>query len=334
MKKFIPFVSLSIIFGVLISWGEGVLPLLNYKSFNMVDFAFLSLLLSLLVILFLVIFSGNFVNALFSLIFYIGAYLGTKFYFGYPINLEVYVYSGILLIFGLLVGFLLYTGKYFSRSLLQEKHHIKKDIAMPIIFFLVSILFSAFVVLAEQRAMYPLLLNYFYSYLYFLVSLTLIIAVLSFNEISGFLIGLFSIPIYFLMNRMIANNFDIAFLMHNEKNFLILVVAYALLFAVSTLIMGYTGRVFINGVMIKRAMRSTGQIHKKDTSVENSDEDSKKNSKDTFNKNILAEKNLAPAKDNGNEVNAEIGNVENKKNKAKEMGQVSDKSSKDKNDEG
>jgi len=331
MRKFIPFVSLSVIFGVLISWGEGMLPLLNYKSFNIVDFAFLSLLLSLLVMLLLVIFSGNFVNALFSIIFYVGAYLGTKFYFGYPINLKVYVYSGILLVSGLLTGFLLYTGKHFLRSLSQGKPRIRKDVAMPTIFFLISILFSAFVVLAEQNAMYSILLNYFYSYLYFLVSLTLIIAVFSFNEISGFLIGLFSIPIYFLMNRMIANDFNISFLLYNEKNFLALVSTYALLFAISTLIIGYAGRVFINGVMINRIVRSSAQISKESVSVKNSDKDSEKSSKGNLNKNVFTEKSSAAAKDNGNEVNASIEDKLNRKNEIKEIEQIDDKSTEDKN---
>ncbi len=311
MRKFVPFVALSIIFGVLISWGEGVLPLLNWGHFNAISFTFLSLLLSLLVVLLLVTFSGNFINALFSLVCYIIAYLGTKLYFGYPINLEVYVLSGILLVSGILASLLLYIGRHLLNRSSNKKWRIKKDIAMPVIFFLVSILFSAFVVLAEQRAMYPVLLNYFYSYLYFLVGVTLIIAVLSFSEVSGFLIGFFSIPIYFLMNRMIANNFDVLFLIYNEKNFFILVGLYSLLFAISTLIMGHTGKVFTNGIAISRMVRFNSDTAKKPLSGKS--KNFTKGSSRIPNKSIVEEKSATNGK-NGNSVIANVKKETENKN--------------------
>ena len=330
MKKFVPFVSLSIIFGVLIAWGEGVLPLLDFKSFNMVDFAFISLLFSLLVVLLLVVFSGNFINALFSIIFYTGAYLGTKFYFGYQISLEVYVYSAILLVSGLLSGILLYTGRHILKVYsTRGKLRIKKDIAIPIIFFLVSILFSAFVVLAEQRAMYPMLLKYFYSYLYLLVGLSIIIAVLSFNEVSGFLIGFFALPIYFLMNRAIANDFNLSFLVYNEKNFLILVSIYSLLLAISTLIMGYSGRVFINGIKISRMVRYTVRDQKNLLPVKKVDKKAIKTSK--AGKNIVSQGNSTDVKKNSDGApGVDTGNGANsKKNESEETMQLNKNVSKD-----
>ena len=311
MKKFISFASLSIIFGVLISWGEGMLSLLNYKSFNIIDFAFLSLLLSLLVMLLLIVFSGNFVNALFSLTFYVGTYLGTKLCFGYPVNLEVYTYSAILIISGLLTGMLIYTGNHLLRSF-QGKLYVKKDIAIPIIFFLVSILFSAFVVLAEQKAMYPVLLRYFYSYVYFLVSLSLVIAIFSVSEIAGFLMGLFSMPIYFLMNRMIINNFDISFLIYNEKSFLILVSIYSLLFAVSTLIMGYAGKVFVSGIVANRMVQVTNQTSKESFLVNKANKSAEKSSKNTSNRNVFGKENSANAQKGSSKGSSNIKDVTNR----------------------
>jgi hypothetical protein len=263
MKRLVPIAGLSIVFGLIISWGEGIAPLLNFGSFNMIDIKLVSLLISLMLVLILVVVSDSFVTAFLSAVLYVVSFIGVKLYFRTLIGLRIYTYVGIIFVSALAGSILLFYGKHLLKNIGDKKLSVKKDLAMPVIFFLLSILFAAFIVLSEQKVMYPAILNYFYSYLYFLVAVMLGLSILSFNEVSGFLIGFFSIPIYFLMNRLIMNNFNFTFLIKNEYEFFVVVAFYSILFAFSTALIAHDSKVFLNGVIARNSYRIEMRVSKK-----------------------------------------------------------------------
>ncbi len=254
MKRAIPAISFAIIFGILIGWAEMALPLFDLGKYNIIDIGFAFFLLSLLVVLVLVIFSGNIVTAVLSTAVFVLSYLGVRFYLGANISFPVIVRLSTISVAALWCAVFYYWGNSLVLRY-KSKTKIRSDLAFPLIFVFASLLFALSVTLMEQNVIAFNVLNIFYGYLYFLVSVLLLFAFLSFNEIAGFLIGLLSIPVYFLAMRLISNNFDFAFLIANEREFLIVVFSYSVLFALSASLVGKSGSIFLKGVRYRRAYK-------------------------------------------------------------------------------
>ncbi len=247
MKRFIPAISLSIIFGMIISWLERAVPLFNLGPFNSVNIAFLSFLISLLVVLLIASFAGTILSSILSVFLFVASYIGVCFYLGISVDFPLIVRLGIVFISGIWLSLFLYSGRaILSKS--KEKVKIGQDIAFALIFFFASILFALAVTLMEENVIAFDITKIFYGYLYFLVSVLLLFAFFSFNEVAGFLIGLGSLPVYFLSMRLVKSNFDFRFLILNEREFLIIVGVYSLLFAFSTMLMAGSGRIFVKAI--------------------------------------------------------------------------------------
>jgi len=253
MKRFIPVISIGIILGVLVSFGEGVISSLNLYDFNAINFNFLVLILSILITLFLVLFSDNLITAILSVFLYAVFFLLFKVYARITLSYELYVRIGLTLFSGILSALLIFPGKYMIKKYKAKGMKFRRNIAFPVIFFLASILVSMAIVLFEQKDLYGFIPLYFYSYLYFLIFLSSLAAFLSVNEISGFLIGFCSIPIYFLMTRLIGNNFDFSMIFNLERVFLMIIAAYSIIFGLSTLLMGHSSAVLLKGFVFKKA---------------------------------------------------------------------------------
>ncbi len=253
MKRFVPVISIGIILGVLVSFGEGVIPSLNLYDFNAINFNFLVLILSILITLLLVLFSDNLIAAILSVLLYAAFFLLFKVYARITLSYELYVRIGLTLLSGILSALLIFPGRHMIKRYKTKGIKFKRNIAFPVIFFLASILVSMAIVLFEQKDLYSFIPRYFYSYLYFSIFLSSLVAFLSVNEISGFLIGFCSIPIYFLMTRLIANNFNFSMLFNLERGFLMIIATYSLIFGLSTLLMGHSSAVLLKGFVFKKA---------------------------------------------------------------------------------
>ncbi len=275
MRKFISSLSLSIIFGLLVSWLERVIPLFNLGAFNSLNVSLASFLISLLIVLLIVSFSGNILSSVFSVFLFVGSYIGICFYLGVNVNFSLIVRLGIILISGIWVSLFLYSGR---AIILKTKDKVKtgQDIAFSLIFFFASLLFALAVTLMESNVIMFDITKIFYGYLYFLVAVLLLFAFLSFNEIAGFFIGLVSLPVYFLSMRLVKSNFDFKFLFYNEREFLIIVFAYSLIFAFSAALVARSGRIFIKGIRIlakrKSASKEKTNVQRMEKSEETSEE--------------------------------------------------------------
>lgn len=251
MKKSIPVIGISIISGVLISWLEKALSFSNLNSFNAVNIKLSFFLISLLAVLLIVYLSSNLFNAILSIVLYEGSFIMMRLYVGDSFGYELYVRFTITVLSALIVAVFLYAGKtMLNRNINKAKS--KANIAFPLIFFFASVLFAATVILLEQNVILFGIPRIFYSYLYFLIVGSILFAFLSFNEISGFLIGFFSISVYFLMMTLIKSNFDFRSFVFLEREFGILIVFYSLILAFSTALIGGSSRVFVRGLVCSR----------------------------------------------------------------------------------
>ncbi len=253
MKRVIPIVSLSIIFGVTVSFMEGVSPSFNLNTFNIINFKLLPMLLSIFIVLLLILFSQNIFTAILSLFVYAFSFMAFMLYVKIPFGYEFYVRMSIIVFIGIFSAIVLFLGRGMRLQNRTPGLKAKRDIAFPIIFFLASILISMAIVLFEQRNFYSFIPTFFYSYLYFLIAISAIASFFSFNEVSGFLIGSFSVLIYFLMNRLIINSFNIYFLLNAERSFALVVLIYAVLFGIGTSILAHSSALLLNGIALRRA---------------------------------------------------------------------------------
>ncbi len=289
MKRLASVASISIILGILVSWLERAVPLFNLGAFNAVDITFAFFLLSLFVVLLVSSFSGNMLNALLSVVLYIVSYAGVCFYLGVNFDFPLLVRLGIILVSGIWLSLFLYRGKAVI-SKYPKGIKVRRDIAFPLIFFFASILFALSVSLMEENVILFDITKIFYGYVYFLVAVLLLFAFLSFNEVVGFLIGLVSLPVYFLSMRLIRSNFDFKFLIANEREFLIIVGLYSLLFAFATALMGRSGRVFSKGVAISLKVRSSKIVPSSGNIVRPEESGSKTEAKQTKENKTVSEK--------------------------------------------
>ncbi len=288
MKRAIPIVSLSIIFGVTVSFMEGVSPSFNLNTFNIINFKLLSMLLSIFIVLLLILFSKNIFTAILSFFVYAFSFMAFMLYAKIPFGHEFYVRMSIIVFIGMFSAIVLFLGR---DTRLQNKTpglKVKRDIAFPIIFFLASILISMAILLFEQKNLYNFIPTFFYSYLYFLIAISAIVSFFSFNEISGFLIGSFSVLIYFLMNRLIINSFNIYFLLNAERSFALVVLIYVVLFGICTSILAHSSALLLNGIALRR-----GSSFNKMSTVITSDEKPMKSTQKEIPKN-----NALTSKDN------------------------------------
>ena len=253
MRRAIPIISLGITFGVAVSFMEGFFPSFNLHTFNIINFRLFSMFLSIFITLLLILFSKNILTAILSLLAYVFSFMTFMLYAKMPFGYEFYVRTSIIVFIGVFSAIVLFFGRNMRSSERTRSLKVKRDVAFPIIFFLASILISMAVVLFEQRNLYNFVPTFFYSYLYFLITISAIISFFSFNEISGFLIGFFSVLIYFLMNRLIIDSFNIYFLLNAERSFALVVLTYAVLFGICTSILAHSSALLLNGIATKRA---------------------------------------------------------------------------------
>jgi hypothetical protein len=249
MKRVIPISGISIVLGLLFGWLEEVLSSSNLGNFNFISAHLTFFLIALLALLILIYFSGNLFTSILSIVILVCSICAVTIYLGVGMNYELYVCFIIISTSGFITALLRYLGKKMGEKVKSNRKE-KIDIAFPLIFLFVSILFAAIVVLIEQNLVLFHISKIFYSYLYFLIVCSLVFSFLSFNEISGLLIGFFSISIYFLMMRLIGNNFDFRFLFSSDRNFVIAVGIYSVLFAFSTMLTAGSGRTFVKGFVL------------------------------------------------------------------------------------
>ncbi len=258
MRKKISLVSLSIIFGVLVGWGEEVIPRFNLNQWNIVNIPFATILISLFIVLLLVSISNNFGIDILIIFLYSLSYIGIKlflrFYTVYSaLTIQRIVFFIILAFFSIISAIFLSIGRNF---ILRNKQKISKlhkrggiGLAFPVIFFLFVLLVASIITVSESNVL--IVLPYYLTYLELLIVLSFLLAIFSFNEISGFLIGFSSICIYFLLGKLIETNFNFSSILTTDRYFVIVVLSYAVIFGLSTLLIAMSSRIFVNSMIYK-----------------------------------------------------------------------------------
>ncbi len=314
MKRFVSVISLSIIFGMLISWLERALPLFNLFAFNTVDIPFLFFLVSLLVVFLVSSFADNMISAILSVLVFVVSYLGVCFYLGAGIDYPLIVRLAIILISGIWLSVFLHTGRSIAVKT-PRKIRVRHDMEFSVLFFFASALFALSVTLMEQNLIMFDVVKVFYGYLYFMVAVLLGFAFLSFHEVAGFVIGLVSLPVYFLAMSLVRNNFDFKFLIYGQKEFLTIVLLYSVLFSFSTLLMGRGGRIFVKSLKMRAKLRSEKPYENK-----TEPEIKKKSQKEEAKKSLVIKK---PETQDAGKVS--VSASEKKKNETENKEKVSEK---------
>jgi len=177
-----------------------------------------------------------------------------------------------------------------TREVSKVRGKARIDLAFPIIFFLFALLISSITVVIEGNAILELPL--FLNFLTVVVVLASLLTIFSFNEISGFFIGFFSISIYFLLSRFVNNGFDVQNIMVFEKVFFSVVLLYSVVFGLFTLLLGRSSRIFLFSILCKRAIQQENAV------VLPSDEEELHNTEETV--DSTQESPLSSGKDNKN----------------------------------
>ncbi len=262
MKKGISLIGLSIIFGILLGWGEEAIPLLNLSEWSIIDISFAALLLSLFLVLLFISLSKNFIVGITATVLYAVSFLGIKLFLRFHTAYSLFsqdriIFLGILLFFSVVSIVLLSVGRDYIARHAKEVSNVKRkariDLAFPVIFFLFALLISSITVVLEGNAILelPSPLNF----LIVVIILSSLLAIFSFNEISGFFIGFFSVFIYFLLSRLVNNGFDVQSIMVFEKVFFSVVLLYSAVFGLFTLLLGRSSRIFLFSILCKRAIQ-------------------------------------------------------------------------------
>ena len=263
MKKEIPLIGLSIIFGILVGWSEEVIPHLDLNQWNIVNIPFATILFSLFVVLLLISISDNFGIDILIIFLYTLSYIGIKlflhFYTIYSILTDQRVaLLMILVFFSIVSAIFLSIGRNFvlrnKQNILQLHRRGGVGLAFPIIFFLFALLTASIITVSESNVL--VVLPHYLTYLELLIVLSLLLAIFSFNEISGFLIGFSSICIYFLLGKLIEVNFDFSSIFATDKYFLAVVLLYAVVFGLSTLLIAMSSRIFANSMIYGRLVKN------------------------------------------------------------------------------
>ncbi len=299
MKKGISLIGLSIIFGILLGWGEEAIPLLNLGEWSIINIPFVALLFSLFLVFLFISLSKNFIVGTTVTVLYIASFLGIKlflrFYTAYSLfSQDRIIFLVILLFFSVVSIIFLSVGRGYierhTREVSKVRGKARIDLAFPIIFFLFALLISSITVVIEGNAILELPL--FLNFLTVVVVLASLLTIFSFNEISGFFIGFFSISIYFLLSRFVNNGFDVQNIMVFEKVFFSVVLLYSVVFGLFTLLLGRSSRIFLFSILCKRAIQQENAV------VLPSDEEELHNTEETV--DSTQESPLSSGKDNKN----------------------------------
>lgn len=267
MKKGISLIGLSIIFGTLLGWGEEAIPFLNLGEWNIVDIPFAAFLLSLFLVLLFISLSKNFIVGTTAAVLYAASFLGIKLFLRFHTAYSLFsqdriVFLAILLFFSVVSIVFLSVGRDYIARHVKEVSNVKGkariDLAFPIIFFLFAFLISSITVVLEGNAI--IMLPPFLNFLTVVVILASLLTIFSFNEISGFFIGFFSISIYFLLSRFVNNGFDVQSIMVFEKVFFSVVLLYSAVFGLFTLLLGRSSRIFLFSILCKRAIQQENAV--------------------------------------------------------------------------
>lgn len=267
MKKGISLIGLSIIFGILFGWGEEAIPFLNLGEWNIVDIPFAAFLLSLFLVLLFISLSKNFIVGTTAAVLYAASFLGIKLFLRFHTAYSLFsqdriVFLAILLFFSVVSIVFLSVGRDYIARHVKEVSNVKGkariDLAFPIIFFLFALLISSITVVLEGNAI--IMLPPFLNFLTVVVILASLLTIFSFNEISGFFIGFFSISIYFLLSRFVNNGFDVQSIMVFEKVFFSVVLLYSAVFGLFTLLLGRSSRIFLFSILCKRAIQQENAV--------------------------------------------------------------------------
>jgi len=267
MKKGISLIGLSIIFGTLLGWGEEAIPLLNLGEWNIIDIPFATFLLSLFLVLLFISLSKDFIVGITTTVLYVASFLSIKLFLRFHTIYSLFsqdriIFLSILLFFSVVSIVFLNVGRDYITRHAEEISNVKRkariDLAFPVIFFLFALLTSSIAVVVEGNAI--LELPFFLNFLTVIVMIASLLTILSFNEISGFFIGLFSISIYFLLSRLVNNSFDVQSIMVFEKPFFSVVLLYSVVFGLFTLLLGRSSRIFLFSILCKEAIQQENAI--------------------------------------------------------------------------
>ncbi|MEA3312989.1 MAG: hypothetical protein U9Q18_01260 [Caldisericota bacterium] len=267
MKKGISLIGFSIIFGTLLGWGEEAIPLLNLGEWNIIDIPFAALLFSLFLVLLFISLSKNFIVGITTTVLYVASFLGIKLFLRFHTAYSLFsqdriIFLVILLFFSVVSIVFLSVGRDYIERHAKEISGVtgkaRIDLAFPVIFFLFALLISSMTVVLEGNAILELPL--FLNFLTVVVILASLLTIFSFNEISGFFIGFFSISIYFLLSRFVNNGFDVQNIMVFERVFFSIVLLYSTVFGLFTLLLGRSSRIFLFSILCKRAIQQENAI--------------------------------------------------------------------------
>lgn len=252
-NKRIAIIFLSLIFGMIFGWLEDISSSLYVPVLNIINFNVLTFLISLLVILILISISDNLLLSISSAVLYILSYSLVKLFLLHQSLTLIFTADRIaslstVLFFSLLEA--VFTGYY---KALQNKYknkldsiQLRRDIAFPIIIFLLSIVFSSIFVLLDRNISF-LKLPFDNIYIFFIT--VLLLSLSSMNEISGFFIGFFSLSIYFLLLGLISIDFNLAKVSQDSRIIYTIDMFYSALFAISSSLVSRSSRLFIKGVL-------------------------------------------------------------------------------------
>lgn len=267
MKKGISLIGFSIIFGTLLGWGEEAIPLLNLGEWNIIDISFAVLLLSLFLVLLFISLSKNFIVGITVAVLYVASFLGIKLFLRFHTTYSLFsqdriIFLAILLFFSVVSTVFLSVGRDYiarhTREVSKVRGKARIDLAFPIIFFLFALLISSITVVLEGNAI--LKLPPFLNFLTVVVILASLLTIFSFNEISGFFIGFFSISIYFLLSKLVNSGFDVQSIMVFEKVFFSIVLLYSAVFGLFALLLGRSSRIFLFSILCKRAIQQENAV--------------------------------------------------------------------------